>query len=341
MTLGQSPSGDLGTPARPPGRPTTGPGLRLRLVATAALLAVAFLGIRASIPATSWGNGPLHTDGVPLGVGLEVVFAGLLIAVERRRRRSPATAQPAASLRSLLRVALLIGLLGLPVLLLLDAAGKIKPRPQRVVLKQLRHGLPTARPHQLSSPGGGGSGALLLYILLGLLLAAALITCVVLIRRHAGRVAWDDSEYDLGDDQSEEQLRRAVASGQAAMREVDDARLAIIACYVAMEQSLAKAGTVRSAAETPDELLGRAATDGLVHGAEAGRLTQLFYEARFSTHPLPPARRDEARRALEALAASLEVAADALAADAAAGPPGAGTNGPATGPTNGAAGGAS
>ena len=94
-------------------------------------------------------------------------------------------------------------------------------------------------------------------------------------------------------------------SGQAALHEIDDARLAIIACYVAMEQSLAKAGAARAAAETPDELLDRAATAGLVHGAEAARLTTLFYEARYSTHPLPDERRDEARRALEVLAASL------------------------------------
>ena len=94
-------------------------------------------------------------------------------------------------------------------------------------------------------------------------------------------------------------------SGQAALREIDDARLAIIACYVAMEQSLAQAGAARADAETPDELLDRAATAGLVHGGEAARLTTLFYEARYSTHPLPNARRDEARRALEVLAASL------------------------------------
>ena len=59
-------------------------------------------------------------------------------------------------------------------------------------------------------------------------------------------------------------LRSAVASGSAALRRVDDARAAIIACYVAMEQSLARAGTARAAADAPDELLARAMAAGTV-----------------------------------------------------------------------------
>ena len=98
------------------------------------------------------------------------------------------------------------------------------------------------------------------------------VVCVILICGGPPRPAWEDFG-DLADDEAQEQLREAVRSGQAALHEIDDARLAIIACYVAMEQSLAKAGAVRAAAETPDELLDRAATAGLVHGAEAARLT--------------------------------------------------------------------
>jgi predicted ArsR family transcriptional regulator len=87
-----------------------------------------------------------------------------------------------------------------------------------------------------------------------------------------------------------------------------------------MEQSLARAGTARADAETPDELLARAAAAGVVQGREAGRLTELFYEARFSSHPVPPAHRDEARAALEVLAADLrdKIARRAAEAEAAA-----------------------
>jgi hypothetical protein len=62
---------------------------------------------------------------------------------------------------------------------------------------------------------------------------------------------------------------------------------------------------VRAAADTPDELLARAASQGLVGGDWPARLTALFYEARFSTHPMSRALRDDAERALSELAASL------------------------------------
>ena len=80
---------------------------------------------------------------------------------------------------------------------------------------------------------------------------------------------------------------------------------AIIACYAAMEQALARAGTARAAADTPYELFLRAADRGLIRTDAATRLTALFYEARFSSHPMPPARRDDAQQALNELAASL------------------------------------
>ena len=68
--------------------------------------------------------------------------------------------------------------------------------------------------------------------------------------------------------------------GALALRTVDDARAAIIACYLAMEQSLAERGTARSLADTPDEVLSRARARGVVRGTAAARLTALFYEVR-------------------------------------------------------------
>ncbi len=104
---------------------------------------------------------------------------------------------------------------------------------------------------------------------------------------------------------STEELAEAVAEGRAALAQVDDARAAIIACYVAMERSLAERGTARAAADTPDELLARAVASGVVRGGAAGLLTALFYEARFSTHPLDGGQRDAASAALDELAAEL------------------------------------
>ena len=48
----------------------------------------------------------------------------------------------------------------------------------------------------------------------------------------------------------------------------------------------------------------------IVRGAAARRLTGLFYEARFSTHPLGRAERDAASAALDELAAELGAGAE-------------------------------
>ena len=114
----------------------------------------------------------------------------------------------------------------------------------------------------------------------------------------------------LPDAADAEELREAVESGRLAFAELDDARAAIIACYLAMERSLADRGAARGAADTPDELLARVISAGIVRGAAARRLTGLFYEARFSTHPLGRAERDAASAALDELAAELGASAE-------------------------------
>jgi hypothetical protein len=160
---------------------------------------------------------------------------------------------------------------------------------------------PTGQPRQ----GGSGStfhiplGPILYGLLVVALVAAVAITIwwSTRLRRPAAPLVIEDV--------STEELREAVAEGRAALAEVDDARAAIIACYVAMERSLAERGTARAAADTPDELLTRAVASGVVRGGAAGRLTALFYEARFSTHPLGSGQRDAASAALDELAAEL------------------------------------
>jgi len=143
-------------------------------------------------------------------------------------------------------------------------------------------------------------------ILYGLLIVALLAGVVLSIwwsRRFRLPARARDGGFVAEDP---EDLREAVESGRSALRTVDDARAAIIACYVAMEKSLAERGAARAVADTPDELLARATTSGLVHGTAAARLTALFYEARFSSHPLGRGQRDAAEQALDELAAALK-----------------------------------
>jgi hypothetical protein len=336
MAHGQPQAGDRREAAASPAssaspvsstRPTSlaGLGLTVRLALAAVLLAVVFAGIRATVPSTSWDDGPWRQQGIGIGIGLEVVFVALLIAVELRRRHWPDVGQPTAGLRTLLRAVLIAGAIGIPVLILIDSAGKIKPGRQHPLAPPRRPVVSrSGRPESLPGHGGGSSGAPVLYALLVLVLLAAIVACVILLRRRGRAAAWDDIG-EIVDDEPAEQLRRAVRSGQAALSDIDDARLAIIACYLAMERSLARAGAVRAAAETPDELLVRAAEAGLVQGAEAAALTALFYEARFSSHPLPPAKRQAARQALDVLAVSLDAKADVISTGSGSGAAEAGT----------------
>ena len=311
------------------GRPPAPGGLTARLAVAAAAVAVAAAGLRAVVPAAGSDAGPWHQHGIALGAGLEIVLAGLLVAVELRRRRDPDAGQPAAGLRAGLRAFLVTALVAIPALVVVNAAEHLaarRPRALRPPPARLRSPSPSPRAGLHAAPGGGIDVRLLLYALLVAAIAAAAAITVVLVRRRPPAAGWAEVGEAAGEE-PEAALRRAVASGQAALADVDDARLAIIACYVAMEGSLARAGTARGAAETPDELLDRAAAAGLAGGGSAAALTALFYEARFSTHPLPAGAREQARGALAGLAAALadRAARQAAAAAAAAGPPAAGS----------------
>jgi hypothetical protein len=271
-------------------------------------------GLRGVVPAPRW-NGPLKAYGLTIGIVLEVVFGALLLVVLTRdatARRvaeaqpyDPASAErdvdPPQALRFTLKYVLGMCMLGVAVVIItnlhLHFFAKAKPQPEQST------GPKAPLKHPLTS-GGGGSLHIPLGPILYALLIVAIVAAVVVsiwwstrLRRPAAPLVIEDV--------STEELREAVREGRAALAGIDDARAAIIACYVAMERSLADRGTARGAADTPDELLARAAAAGTVRGGAAGRLTALFYEARFSTHPLAAGQRDAASAALDELAGEL------------------------------------
>lgn len=100
-------------------------------------------------------------------------------------------------------------------------------------------------------------------------------------------------------------LAGAVASGRRALRDIDDVRTGVIACYAAMEASLSASGVARHASDSPNDLLARAAAGGLRTGGSAAVLAELFREARYSTHPMGEDQRRQAAAALADLAAAL------------------------------------
>ena len=293
--------------AVPSAEPAPAPMLRgpalARLLLTGLLIAGVLVGLRGGLALHGW-RGPYHRDGIAVGSGLEAVLAGLLIALLIRGRQPSGDAR-VLRLRGVLRAALLAGLVAIPAVVLLAAPLHPHPVPAQ---PQPAHFRPTALPRPTQAPAPSSSFRVslpdVLYALLILVLLAAVAACVVLLRRRQPGQDAVPEEASLAEGQRSD-LQDAVSSGRRALAGLDDARAAIIACYLAMERSLARAGAAQAAADTPDEFLARAAADGLVRGAAAGELTGLFYEARFSAHQLTAAERDAARDALERLAADL------------------------------------
>jgi hypothetical protein len=134
-------------------------------------------------------------------------------------------------------------------------------------------------------------------LVVGGLVVVLLVVAVVLAVRAHHRSQPDDEEAA-----TRQAVYAAVDAGDDAMRDVLDPRAAIIACYAAMEHALATAGVRRLAAETPNDLLARAAALNRAPAA-AALLTELFLEARYSTHPMSAADRHAARSALTELRA--------------------------------------
>ncbi|WP_445528102.1 DUF4129 domain-containing protein [Streptomyces cyslabdanicus] len=159
-------------------------------------------------------------------------------------------------------------------------------------------------------------------ILLGLgiaLLAVVVVLAALHLWRYLTRPPEPETPatYATLDDERE-RLAQAVDSGRRALQDGTDARAAVIACYVAMEESLADSGMTRRASDSPQDLLERAVAGGLPATAAAAELTALFREARYSTHPMDGGHRDRAAAALAEIAHGLRSRARATEAVAGA-----------------------
>lgn len=281
----------------------------MRVVPVVLLVLLAMAGLRGALARPRW-NGPLRGAGIGIGVALMVLLVTLLVITWRRHRAAPvdstrAEMDVAVKLRIVLlgvlglgTVSVIAGLLFAAHLHLLASRPKAGSQTQRDP-SQIR--LPSPRPH-----AGTGGFSIPLAPILYSLLVLALIAAIVLSIRWSARLRAPArlGREAVGEDDSQD-LREAVESGRSALRTLDDARAAIIACYLAMEQSLAERGAARAVAGTPDELLARATQSKIVSGTSAARLTALFYEARFSSHPMDQGQRQTAEQALDELAAAL------------------------------------
>ncbi len=290
------------------------------------LILLGLTGLSGVLTPPSW-DGPLQRDRLIVGLALEVVLAVLFVITNKRQRAATrivrlralgqgagpatdaATTEMAAKLRAVLLFVLGGGIAAVAGVMLTNPdlpAGKrakLPPPPRFAKSKRDVRGRWHHTIFHIPLTA-------LLYGLLVVLLIAAVLLSIWWARRQRPSVTAKPDSFIAEDPES---LREAVESGRTALRALDDARAAIIACYVAMEASLAQRGAARGIADTPDELLTRATGQGVVRGTAAVRLTALFYEARFSSHPLDPGQRDAAGQALDELAATLDTAGSAPA----------------------------
>ncbi|NEB74578.1 DUF4129 domain-containing protein [Streptomyces sp. SID14478] len=285
-------------------------------VAVVVMLAVTALVLRPDHGLLHSGKGPLGRFGV-VAIALCLAWAvGLMRAAQHLRARITAERTALGPVEERLRQAvfalLLVGPAALGVLALV-----LHRFTHRKTSATVPPATPSEQPTQLpplpppaDHDAQHGSSALPLYLLLGLVLACALGWAVfVLVRRLRLRGLTVPS---LGpappgtDADDRELLLSAVESGRRALDDGGDARAAVIACYAAMEEALAVSGVDRRASDSPADLLLRAARAGLADGPAAPRLTALFREARYSSHPMDDTQRAAAATALEEIATRLQ-----------------------------------
>lgn len=172
---------------------------------------------------------------------------------------------------------------------------------------------PTPPPSMAVDEGSGSLFGLVFAGLIAVLAVAAVIALLVVLvsglRRLRLHREGPASSLPAAPPRPEDVLAAAVATGRRALSG-DDARAAVIACYAAMEGSLAASGVSRRVCDSPAELLERAVADDRVDRFHAKALTELFREARYSTHPMDDAHVRRAQTALDAISAHLESRAE-------------------------------
>jgi hypothetical protein len=286
------------------------------------------------------GRGPLGGSG-PLTFLFAVAALGAGLALHSRlSARIPYARQLTAleqRLSDVARAVLVIAAIGVPALILAlhrfgagtaGGGGAVRhtwhppaPRPFATHSPPPHH-YPRAPAHHY------GIMRVLAVVVVVLLLTALAVAGVHLVRRLRLPAPPRNAPADeAAADDERVRLAKAVDRGRRALDGGDDPRTAVIACYAAMEESLAASGVARHASDSPRDLLERAVAGGPPARAAATVLTSLFREARYSTHPMTGAHRDRAATALAELA-------DRLAARGSAGPgtgvpaaPGAGPGG--------------
>ncbi|MFE2457330.1 DUF4129 domain-containing protein [Streptomyces sp. NPDC059402] len=288
-------------------------------VAVVGALAVAALALRPAEGLLHSGRGPLGQWGI-VAIGASAAWTiGVWTAVRRLRPRFGAERMGLAPVEERLREAAaplllsataVVGVLAL--VLHRFSTGDGTPGPPPLATEPAPEPTFATPPTQERPRGSGDHSSLpLRLVLLALAAVVAVLVVVAVVRRL--RRFWLSLPYrpgPLGSTAPQEDYARlllsAVHLGRRALAGTDDdARAAVIACYAAMEDALAASGVRRQASDSPADLLTRAADAGFAPGPAGPRLTALFREARYSSHPMDASHRAAAAAALEEIASLL------------------------------------
>jgi hypothetical protein len=276
-----------------------------RVAIIAALCAIAAIGLqaRAALPATASGavvgaTGQAFADIVAAVTGASLVSGIVLFVLlgryRRKRKRNRVAATPMPWWARMAAVLLMLAVIGGPIVLIIRAWYRRGRRTVRPVL-------PPALGHAGRTLGSNTSSGWALFAGMTFAAAALIITALWVRRQRRGH---DRNDWPA-EAESNPSLQDALTAGTAALRGETDPRAAIIACYAAMETSLAGAGAAPAASDTPDEVLTRAASGGLIRSAAAGELTGLFRQARYGHRAMAEGERAAAQGALTRLRADL------------------------------------
>jgi hypothetical protein len=280
-------------PERPPHRPLR--NLLVLAVVLTALLAVVAVASRGDRVSPAAGGGPSdalwdYVLSTYLVVGL-AVFVAVMYLMVKDRESLPTRRSRHLGVRQLIQLGALVAVVFL-----------VGPR-----LAEIFRGRDGEDPATQTQPGTGDRDRdgrddpaaprdprfrWAPVIALGTL---GLVSLAVLAARRARR------RDETGEQEMADALAAVLDDALADLRAERDPRRAIIAAYARMERLLAVHGVPRDPAEAPFEYLGRVLVELRASASSVFELTALFERAKFSSHAVDSAMKDEALAALVAV----------------------------------------
>jgi hypothetical protein len=263
------------------------------LMALLALVAVASRGDRVT-PAGGGGPSDALWDYVLstyLVVGL-VVFVGVMFLLIKDRETLPTRRSRFMGVRQLVQLAIVVAVLFLigPRLVEIFRGGDGNEEQGAQTQTSDRDADPKSRDDPAAARDPRFRWAPV--IALGTL---GLISLALLASRRARR------SDELDEQEMADALAAVLDDALADLRAERDPRRAIIAAYARMERLLAVHGVPRDPAEAPFEYLARVLVELHASASSVFELTALFERAKFSSHEVDSAMKDEALAALVAV----------------------------------------